>query len=406
MAGCLFAFLICLELFEVLRMLSEIDPRLTIAAISLLVLAFAFYYVYRRRRNRRFFLTAQGYRSGGNSTHAEMKRYGRFLVYYCKRLTTHRLLTEQQSGVISQRAHDISEAIHHHPLNDDLQRAIAQARNDIIRPTFHYLDSISQKITESKARAVIQDLYQPPFPVIAPLVVFYHQFTLVSEITDTYISRPSLREYLRVMSDVWAVMTKGDFLRYGQRLFSGINSNPYSLGRAGEDLGQAFSVTWLTHAVARAATLRCCTLHDWKLRDAISDMRSNITPCLARTRDTLVQDAMPILKERIRHYTPVSYDPASFVQEISTSFVKSVDAVVMTLSTAERQNSAHQTSPGLVTGTGAAPIPVDEKPRDKVHPMEANAPHRRYHRRRRHRSSSRIGRFFQRIIYMGHRPRN
>ncbi|HMO04604.1 MAG TPA: hypothetical protein PKC67_08365 [Kiritimatiellia bacterium] len=400
----LIAFFFFIELARLLLLLRRVHPALMYAAVAAFVICGIYAVFLQIQARRRYHLRASGFTWRGNASHAQMKQYGKFLVAYCRRLATHPLLSDEQAALIAQKTHDASEALHHHPLNDDLQRAIVRLRDELIAPTFGYLDEIALKVTRSKARAAIQDLYQPPFPVIPPLVVFYHQFTQVSEIVDTYIPQPTLREYFRVMRDVWLVMTKGDFMRFGQRLFSGISANPHALGRPGEDLGQAFSIIWLTHAVGRAARLRCCTVHDWKLSTAIADMRLELGDCLGMTRDTVVNDALPILKRRIRQYAPVNVDGGAYVEEVAGAFVKSVDAVVLSISATNRELPAEQTSPGLVSSTGVAPIPGG-KPPETITETSLGVRIKRRRRRHRRTSSSFFGRLMQRIVYLGKPPR-
>jgi hypothetical protein len=404
--GLLIAFFVSIELFRLFLTLHAKEPIAMYVSFS----AFAFILlvivlrIIRHNRDHRI-LRATGFKIRGDSSFAELKKYALYLIDYCKRLSTHRLLNDQQSSFIHQKANDLQEVFYHHPLKDDLTRTIAAARDNIIAPTFSYLNTISDQVTASKARSVIQDLYSPPFPVLAPLVVFYHQLTLISEITDIFISKPSLREYLRVIGDVWQVMTKGDFLRFGQRLFSGINSNTNSVGRAGDDLGQAFSIIWLTNAVSQAAANRCCTLHDWSLSNAISDMKLKTVPCLEKTRDLLFNDAMPVLKQRIRHYAPVDRDPNQFVEDISNAFIKSVDSVVLALSAVAKDEPAERTSAGLITSANTETLETMVEIAAQSIPPEGSSS-RRHRRRRRHRKpSSHFDSLIQRIIYMGSRPR-
>ncbi len=403
-AAVLIAFFFFIELARLLLLLRRVHPGLMYAAVALFALSAVYLLYLQVQARRRYHLRASGFTWRGNASHAQMKQYGKFLIAYCKRLATHPLLSDEQAALIAQKTHDASEALHHHPLNDDLQRAIMRLRDELVAPTFGYLDDIALKVTRSKARAAIQDLYQPPFPVIPPLVVFYHQFTQVSEIVDTYIPHPTLREYFRVMRDVWLVMSKGDFMRFGQRLFSGLSANPQALGRPGEDLGQAFSIIWLTHAVGRAARLRCCTLHDWRETTAITDMRLQLGECLSMTRDTVINDVLPILKRRIRQYAPLNVDANAYVEDVAGVFVKSVDSVVLSLSATNRELPAEQTSPGLVSSSGVAPIPGG-KPPETITETSLGVRIKRRRRRQSRSSSSALGRLMQRIVYLGKPPR-
>lgn len=396
------------QLLRIFIAASEWDPAagLIFVALVIMVLAFATIRFIHHKKDHRI-LWAKGFHLRGQPSHASLKKYVRYLVHYIKRLSGHRLLNDAQGSLIHQKALDIQDALHHHPLNDDLVRSIATARDGVIAPTFNVLDAIEEKVTLSKAKSVIQDIFEPPFPIVSPLVVFYHQVTLISEITDTYIPNPSLREYLCVLKDVWQIMTVGDFMRYGQRLFAGINANPYSLGRSGEDLGQAFSIIWLTHVMALAAKNRCCTLHDWNLQDAIDDMNKRIVPCLDKTRNVLLNDAMPTLKKRIRHYTPVDRDPNTYAEGIAASFSKSVDAVVLAISAASATNSPQaNTSPGLVAGDQAAPLPMPTGEISELPPgLIRHRSRRRKRRRSKPKSSNILGSLWQRFIYLIIRPK-
>ena len=407
-AASLVMLFLLLELLYLILIFKQSQPWIA-GGLVLAVVAGAGFLALRQhvyRRDHRI-LTARGLRLGSDPGHAQLARHLKHLIHCIKRLTQSRLLTEEQTALIRQKAHDQERLFHHHPLRDDLERAIIEARNGILRPTFSTLGVFSAQVTRSKALAVIQDLYQPPFPILSPLVVTYHQITLISEIADIFIPNPSLREYIRVIGDVWQVMTKGDFIRFGQRLFNGINSNNYALGRAGEDLGMATSLVWLTHATAQAAAHRCCTLHDWRLDAAIDDMNEHLAPCLESTRHSLLQDALPVLKKRIRHYAPVNMDAETYVEEISVTFIKSVEAVVLALSAATaRPVIARHTSPGLVIANQTEPLPLEAP----MTPDSATSPERR--RRRRHRrrhqseSTTRLGRLLDRVMRIGTGPRH
>lgn len=251
----------------------------------------------RRRSNR--ILQARGFVCDEKSSH---KRLSRALAHYigiCSRLGSHRLLSADRKKAIFQGAHDLQQALDHHPLKDDLRRGIDVARERIIQPALGELNTINNKITASKARAVVEDYYLPYFPALAPWMVVYHQFTLVSEIADIYLPRPTLREYFTVVRDTWRIMREGNLLHHGQRYFASIEAANAPLGPAADELIQAMSIIWLTHCVSRTATVRCTTYHDWNARDSIEEIKNQLGNLMQSTHESIVQDALPFLKRRL-----------------------------------------------------------------------------------------------------------
>ncbi|HMP97628.1 MAG TPA: hypothetical protein PKA51_11955 [Kiritimatiellia bacterium] len=407
----LLGFLVLMEIIHLFVYFRGYAPWLAYSYVSVLVgaLVWAAMKLLVHRRNHRV-LTAVGHVVSPQSSHRKLQAALRYHLHYLARLAEHPLLNEVQAAAIRQKTSDLSEVLAHHPLNDDLVRAIDEARTQVIAPAHQYLQGIEETVTHSKVRCVIQDVYQPPFPIVAPLVVVYHQFTLISEMADIYVARPSWGEYLRVIGSVWDVMTKGDFLRYGQRLFSGIDANAGNLGRARQDLGPAMSIIWMTHCVARVAAQRCRTLHDWNLREAISFMNADLPACLAATRDSMVNDALPILKNRFRHQTPMDgRDPDLFAEATSGAFVKSLDAVVSSLrSLAASRPPSGRTQAGDQRMEVPAP-PAESASENTVEPVAAStgtsiyagemgARRHRRRRRRRHPESpiERLKLFFKR----------
>ncbi|HMP90446.1 MAG TPA: hypothetical protein PJ991_09600 [Kiritimatiellia bacterium] len=394
-------FLVAVETLRLFALLYRYNPVAAYGfagVAGLFVLYFTLQFILSRRN--RLILRARGYSISNRSSHARLKKHLLHQIRCAKQLSTHRLITDAQASAIRQKTNDIQDILHHHPLIDDLYRAIDNMNTQVLNPAYSYLDGIAERITRAKIKASIQDLYQPPFPVIPPLVVMYHQITLVSELTDTYLSRPSLRDYGRVMIDVWKIMTKGDYMRYGQRIFSGINSNPYSLARTGEDVGHALSITWLSHAVAAATRQRCTTRHDWDLDKAIDQMQDQVIPCLEKTHATLQPDVIPKLKSRIRHYAPYGQDPDQFAEQINQSLIKAVDAVVISLVGANRQSAARSSSIsrhgiGEDNFAPAETPPLPEQTNESA-TTDNSLSHRRIRRRRREKSSMRG--FFHRLL--------
>ena len=349
---------------EVLRIfldLYHVRPALGIAFNILLALALTvIWFRYRGYRHQHAQLSAAGLDTGTGSSQSELARALKHLIAYGRRLARQRLLSGEQVTTMLQSAHDLQAALDHHPLRDDLLRGIQQARDEMIGSAYGQLDAINARVIRGKALAILQDIYQPPFPVIPSVVATYHQFTMVSEVVDLYLPDASVGEYARAISDTWDVMTKGDFLRQGQRIYAGIEAG-HHLGAASLELGQAVSLVWITKCVAGVATLRVKTLHDWKLNDAIAATRQQIIPYLQRTRDHLANDSHDIIKSIIRRYAPADgRDPRLYTNEIAAVLIKALDNVILTMSAeirhAERraaeQTDRTTTAPALDSADG------------------------------------------------------
>ncbi len=332
----IFAILLLLagsELLQVFIHLSEISAQLGYAFNIALVLGLSYgWYRIRRHRRRYRVLRVAGLRDDEHARQKELQACLHHLVTFSRRLATQRLLPATLSRDMLQKAHDLDDAMHHHPLRDDLQRGLITAREDIIRPAHRFLDDISAEITRSRALAIVQDVFQPPFPLMAPLVTLYHQATLTSEIADLYLPEPAGGEYVRVIADTWGVMTKGDFIRYGQRVFAGIETTNH-LGPAGADIGQALSLVWLVHIISRVARNRCCTLHDWDRDEAITAIKENdLLRILRDVRESMATQVMPVMKAILRRHAPLpGGDPRAFVDQTWFTLIKSLDTLIMSM---------------------------------------------------------------------------
>lgn len=285
-----------------------------------------------------------------NARHKDLVSHCRHLVRVLRRLAQNGYLSEDQQMIARKNAYEIEELLHAHPLIEDLTRAIVTAEQKVIDDLYLELDKHAEAMARDKMKATVADVIQPPFPVINAAVVFYHQFTLSTAIAGVYVSEPALFEYGIILRDVWRVMTRGDFIRIGQSLFSGVYANCPPMGSAIDDLGQAISCIWLTQSVAEATMHRTKSLRVWHLEDAIAAMDARCHAGLAITRDALIKDVMPILKTAFHHKVPRGEDESPvFMSNLITGITKSVDAVIATLKTVPIEQTvqvARRTSDG------------------------------------------------------------
>lgn len=330
-AGALLALITVAELGRVFFLLRRIHPVIgyaaaaAIAVIALLVLI-RLIAIIKQYRN----LNVRNLTIGNDATHKQRVALLKHLVSYGKRLAHQRLLPREDATKIRQIVHDLEDLHNHHPLNDDLDRAIATARSQMIEPALIRLDEVNHRITRSKALALIEDSYFPPAPLFTPFVVFYHLFTLVSEITEIYLARPTLLEYKRVMQDVWHVMNVGQFSRKGGYFFSGLDN--VNVSPAIEELGSVFSMVWITHCVSMIAAQRCRTLHDWDIKRATEQAGAGINDCLRASCATFSEGAMPMLKKRLRRFAPPGEtDVKKFSDDTAIGVARALESLQRTI---------------------------------------------------------------------------
>lgn len=355
LAGLLF-LLLAGELIRTYHDLYYLHPgagvAFNLAVTSLLLVIWVRYRGYRRRHA---VLRASGLVTNHDSTQSELKRALKHLIKYVRRLARQPLLPGEVVAGMLQTAHDLQAALDHHPLRDDLFRGIERAHDALTDAAWRYLDPLNTRIIQAKATAILEDIHHPPFPVMPALVAVYHQATLVSEVVDLYLPRASTGEYARAMVDTWDVMTKGDFLRQGQRFYAGIEAG-HPLGPAGIELGQAVSLVWITHCVGRVATHRLKTLHDWQIEAGIAAAGREVIPGLRATRDHLAGDGRSILMSIIRRHAPADgRDPRAYANEVAAALIKALDDVILTLSVTPRP-IAPSPSPSLAPAPEAGDV--------------------------------------------------
>jgi hypothetical protein len=370
-AGALVIFVLSAEFARVAIVLYRLKPAFALVyAIVLALVAGWLLLKFIAWRGRARVLFPPPLPPSDRASHDDLSAYCRFLVARLKRFGALPHLDPDQRKSLRQGAYDIEGVLGAHPLRDDLVRTIAKTHQEVLGPMFAVLDERASECAHCKMTAMVEDVAEPPFPVINPIVVLYHHITLVSCIVDTYVDRPTLAEYRIVIGDVWNVVSGGDFFRIGQRLFEGVYASSPPMGSAIEDLGQALSSIWLTEVVAQAAIRRCRALRPWDLDEAMAELDQQTVAMLQAARDVALRDALPMLKPRIRHTAgPGVADAAGFSEQVVQGIAKSVDSVLHGLRTrppdkaiSDSRRTRHGL-PGQHAPTEPPPLEAASRPR-------------------------------------------
>ena len=196
----------CLRIFLLFRRISPI-VALAFAAVLIILLLVAVAKVVRYLADRRT-LRAPAAPPPGDLDFHRLHDYCKFLVHYLKRLSDHLALAPELRQRLRQQAYDLEDVLHAHPLADDLSRALNRTREEFLDPALAEIRHRTLALARMRMRSVVQDVIEPPFPVIHWIVVFYHQLMLICSITDRYLTGPGLMEYYAVVRDTWLVLTR------------------------------------------------------------------------------------------------------------------------------------------------------------------------------------------------------
>lgn len=340
----LVVFVIGMEMLRLVALLRRIHPLLAYAAMALLAIA-ALAIVVRVLlwRAARQTLFSPPLPRPDKATFKDLKHFVQHVVKRLKRMSNHPSLSTEQARDIRQQTYDIESMLNAHPLLDDLRRTIGKTESNVWFPMIEQLDQDAIEFAHYKMQAIVRDTVEPPFPVIQPLMVLYHQLTMTCCIADCYLPNVSLTEYATVIRDTWRVMSRGEYFRVGQRLFDGIYRNSPPAGAAADDLGQALSVIWLTWTTAQIAMHRCRTYRKWSVEQAIAYLDHLTIDSLLVTRDTLIRDVLPMIRLRLRHSVgPAVADAAGFSEQVMEGITKAVDGVIQGLRTQGPEEVAEQ----------------------------------------------------------------
>jgi hypothetical protein len=388
----LVAFIALMELVRAFRLAHAASPVLgwLVAAAAVVLVTYGLFKAFSFVADRRT-LAAPPLPGPADPTFEELKESAQYFMHLFKRIGANPYLDDETRKNMRQQAYDMEEVLGHHPLADDLAREIAKGRQ-ALAPVVERLRERARRLTRERMKFIVQDVVEPPFPVLPSVVMVYHQLAMVSDIVNTYLSRPALFEYFIVMRDTWQVMNEGRFLSLGQNLFEAVYTNTPPLGRAIDDIGPALTSMWLTRTIALVTMLRCEATDEWDAGDAVGRVEALTEETIAVIKQSLQDDVVPILKLRLRHSSPDHVtDSAAFSRSIVDGIAKALDTLVSNL----RHRPAH--SQVLLARRHTIhdePLPSEEATREEVEV------HTRVRRRRPPRGAFRIFRTFgQRLKY-------
>jgi hypothetical protein len=387
------AFIVAMELVRAYRLSRQVDPMLGWAFLvavvaALLVIAYkAFGFIADRR-------TLFGPPAPDVTTPSfdALKESCEHLVHTFKRLGANPHLDDDLRKHLLQQAYDTDETLGHHPLADDLTRALEAGRT-AMGPAIERLRERARRLTRERMAFIVQDLVQPPLPVPSTLILAYHEMALMSDIADTYLGNASLIEHLTVARDAWDAMSEGRFLSIGQNIVSCVQANSPPMDRGIDEVCSALTAMWVTQTAGLVAMLRCECLSEWDMEETVGRIEALTDESIAVMRQVLLDDAQPLLKLKMRH-AAAGVDAAAYAKSVIESVTRALDIY---------STQIKRPQPG--TSPLARRSTIHDEPLASEEATREEAASRR-HRKRAPRGMFRVLRTFaQRVKYTAGNPR-
>jgi hypothetical protein len=333
-AGVLLVFVFFAECFRLFVLFYRVQPWMGIAFAGILfagILAL-FIYLWRGLSAYPRVLVPPPMPELPAASHAEMRRYCKYLIEYLDRLAENPNLDGEPAKEARECIAYIEDVLGAHPLNDDLVRAITKTEQEMIAPLLGRLDEKASQEVRRSVRDVMLAVTLSPYPSADIFIVLYRNFTMAFRIMRIYKSRPTPREELRILFDILAVVATVNFLNISRKLIESLFSQVPVIGRVIDDIGQGLGAGLLTSVAGHAAMDRCGAFRGWNREEEIRSLGTRMANFLTDVKDLFTKDLMPELKGPIR--SAVSPDEANqpgFWDTITGGVATAIDMTAKTV---------------------------------------------------------------------------
>lgn len=332
--GVLLTLFVTVELFRAFVTFYRLRPYLgwTFLAVLAVILLVAFLYIWRQLHRYPKPLIPPALPPFNVATHAELKRYTRYLMRYLERLAANRRLDEATVAMLNDELETITSLMGHHPLNEDFIRFITKADQEIIPPVLALLKQDAEKEIRRSVRDVMLGVTLSPYHSIDLLIVLYRNGAMVFRVMDIFETTPSPRAQFRILRDVLRVVATVNFLYVGRNLIENLFAFVPWVGRVADDIGQGLGAGLFTSAAGHAAIDRCASYHEWEKAAAVESLTAQSREFIRDVKNIFTKDVLPDIKNRImKEVPPDQTAQPGFWDNLQSGVNKAFDTTLRTM---------------------------------------------------------------------------
>ncbi len=206
----------------------------------------------------------------------DLRRYGRYLRKFLRRLAINEALSDEQRQAAAAAAERLPEALGDCRTPEATRAALRAAEAEGVLPPLAVLDAEAEEEIGTSVRDVMVAVAASPWPLIDAAIVLYRTGGMVARITHIYNSRPSIREQLTIFADVARLVATIKLAHMMRKLLERTVRDVPLAGRVAEALTQAVGAGVLTSAAGHAAKHRCRAFRGWDRQEAARHLRARL----------------------------------------------------------------------------------------------------------------------------------
>ena len=131
---------------------------------------------------------------------------------------------------------------------------------------------------------------------------------MAGRIVRIYNSRPRVREQLKMMRDIAAVVATVNYIDLGRDLLEHLGSHVPGIGRYIDNIAEGTGAGFMTSIVGHAAIQRCRAFKEWDQEEACRDVCSNLKGFYSDVKDMFKKDVLPKIMSRVADTSRETWD--------------------------------------------------------------------------------------------------
>lgn len=233
-----------------------------------------------------------------HATPAELRRYGRYLGKYIRRLSRNRLFSKEQRAIAAAGLQSLRKDLAAASKQEALLDAVRKSESHTVEPLLSVLDEKARRQVRNCVRDVMLGVAISPYKAADLLIVLYRSGAMVRDVIHVYNSRPRLREQLRIFRDVMRIVATVNFINLGKKLLENVFAKLPG-GQFVDDALQGVGAALLTSVAGHAAVVRCRAFRGWDEEEGKATVLKQLTQFSADVRQMFIGDIKDKVKDKL-----------------------------------------------------------------------------------------------------------